>query len=139
VRIEIRKKIVRLLICEIIVDVAGGKLDLIIHWQGGDHTRLEVKKNKTGRNRWVTGADVADLVQVLARQMPDRAIAAVLNRSGKSTGRGNSWIRSRVCSLRSKKGIAAYRDGERSERRGDAPRGCRGVGGQHLNGSADDP
>jgi excisionase family DNA binding protein len=67
--------------------------------------------------RWkVTGADVADLVQVLARQMPDHAIAAVLNRSGTSTGRGNSWTRSRVCSLRSKKGIAAYRDGERSER-----------------------
>jgi excisionase family DNA binding protein len=116
VRIETRKKIVRLLICEIIVDVAGEKLDLTIHWRGGDHTRLEVKKNKTGRNRWVTDADVADLVQVLARQMPDHAIAAVLNRSGKSTGRGNSWTRSRVCSLRSKKGIAAYRDGERSER-----------------------
>jgi excisionase family DNA binding protein len=116
VSIETRKKIVRLLICEIIVDVAGEKLDLIIHWQGGDHTRLEVKKNKTGRNRWVTDADVADLVHVLARQMPDHAIAAVLNRSGKSTGRGNSWTRSRVCSLRSKKGIAPYRDGERSER-----------------------
>ena len=75
-----------------------------------------MKKNKTGRNRWVTDADVADLVHVLARQMPDHAIAAVLNRSGKSTGRGNSWTRSRVCSLRSKKGIAPYRDGERSER-----------------------
>jgi hypothetical protein len=82
VRIETRKRIIRLLICEIIVDVAGEKLDLIIHWQGGDHTRLEAKKNKTGRNRWVTDADVADLVQVLARQMPDQAIAAVLTRSG---------------------------------------------------------
>ena len=106
VRIETRKKIIRLLICEIIVDAVGEKLDLIIHWQGGDHTRLEVKKNKIGRNRWVTDADVADLVHVLARQMPDQAIAAVLNRSGKSTGRGNSWTRSRVCSLRSKRGIA---------------------------------
>jgi hypothetical protein len=65
VRIETRKKIIRLLICEIIVDVAGEKLGLIIHWQGGDHTRLEVKKNKTGRNRWVTDAHVADLVHVL--------------------------------------------------------------------------
>jgi excisionase family DNA binding protein len=75
-----------------------------------------VKKNKFGRNRWVTDADVTDLVHVLARQMPDQAIAAVLNRSGKSTGRGNSWTRSRVCSLRSKRGIAPYRDGERGER-----------------------
>ena len=116
VSVETRKKIIRLLIHEIIVDTAGDKLDLIIHWQGGDHTRLEVKKNKIGQNRWATDADVADLVRVLARQMADQAIAAVLNRSGKSTGRGNSWTRSHVCSLRNKKGIAAYREGERNER-----------------------
>jgi excisionase family DNA binding protein len=116
VSVETRKRIIRLLICEIIVDTTGDKLDLIIHWQGGDHTRLEVRKNKTGQNRWATDADVVDLVRVLARQMPDQAIAAVLNRSGKLTGRGNSWTRSLVCSLRSKKGIAPYRDGERSER-----------------------
>jgi excisionase family DNA binding protein len=116
VSIETRKKIIRLLICEIVVDAVEDRLDLIIHWQGGDHTRLQVKKNKLGQNRWVTNADVTDLVQVLARQMPDQTIAAVLNRSGKSTGRGNSWTRSRVCSLRSKRGIAPYREGERGER-----------------------
>jgi excisionase family DNA binding protein len=116
VSVETRKKIIRILIHEIIVDTTGDKLDLIIHWQGGDHTRLEVKKNKIGQNRWATDADVADLVRVLARQMADQAIAAVLNRSGKSTGRGNSWTRSHVCSLRNKKGIAAYGEAERSER-----------------------
>ena len=116
VSIETRKKIFRLLICEIVVDAVEDRLDLIIHWQGGDHTRLQVKKNKLGQNRWVTNADVTDLVQVLARQMPDQTIAAVLNRSGKSTCRGNSWTRSRVCSLRSKRGIAPYREGERGER-----------------------
>lgn len=113
---ETRKKIIRTLINEIIVDTVGDKLDLVIHWHGGDHTRLQVKKNKIGRNRWATDADVVDLVRVLARQMPDQSIASVLNRSGKSTGRGNSWTRSHVCSLRSKQGIAAYRDGERRER-----------------------
>jgi hypothetical protein len=82
VSVETRKRIIRLLICEIIVDSTGDKLDLIIHWQGGDHTRLQVRKNKTGQNRWATDADVVDLVRVLARQMPDQAIAAVLNRSG---------------------------------------------------------
>jgi hypothetical protein len=116
VSVETRKKIIRILIHEIIVDTSGDKLDLIIHWQGGDHTRLDVKKNKIGQNRWATDADVVDLVRVLARQMPDQAIASVLNRSGKSTGRGNSWTRSHVCSLRSKNGIAPYRDGERHER-----------------------
>jgi len=116
VSVETRKKIIRLLICEIIVDVTPESLDLIIHWQGGDHTRLEAKRNNTGRNHCAPDAEVTDLVHVLARQMPDQAIAAVLNRSGKSTGRGNNWTRSAVCSLRSKNGIMAYREGERGER-----------------------
>jgi excisionase family DNA binding protein len=95
--------------------VGGDKLVLVIHWQGGDHTRLSAKR-KVGQNRWVTDADVVDLVRILARQMPDESIAAVLNRSGKPTGRGNSWTRTRVCSLRHGQEIAPYREGERSER-----------------------
>jgi hypothetical protein len=114
--VETRKKIVRLLIAEIVVDVVGDKLALVIHWQGGDHTRLSAKRNKVGQNRWVTDTDVVDLVRILARQMPDESIAAVLNRSGKATGRGNSWTRTRVCSLRHGHEIAPYREGERSER-----------------------
>ena len=54
-------------------------------------------------------------MRILARQMPDEAIAAVLNRSGKSN-RGNSWTRMRVSSLRHNQDIAPYREGERSER-----------------------
>jgi hypothetical protein len=115
-RAETRKKIVRLLIAEIVIDVVGDTLALVIHWQGGDHTRLSAKRNKVGQNRWITDTDVVDLVRILARQMPDEAIAAVLNRSGKSTGRGNSWTRIRVCSLRHNQDIAPYREGERSER-----------------------
>jgi DNA invertase Pin-like site-specific DNA recombinase len=114
--VETRKKIVRLLIAEIVIDVADDTLALVIHWQGGDHTRLNAKRNRVGQNRWVTDTDVVDLVRILARQMPDEAIAAVLNRSGKSTGRGNSWTRMRVSSLRHNQDIAPYREGERSER-----------------------
>ena len=114
--VETKKKIIRLLIKEIVVDLVGDHITMIVHWQGGDHTRLEVKKNKGGQTRWVTDADVIDLVRALARHMPDHTIAAVLNRSGKSTGRGHSWTRSRVCTLRNLKKIAVYRDGERAER-----------------------
>ena len=116
VTIETRKKVVRLLIVEIVVDVNDNSITAIIHWQGGDHTHLEVKKNKAGQTRWATDGDVVELVRVLARQMPDNSIAAVLNRSGKSTGRGNGWTRARVCTLRNQKDIPAYRQGERAER-----------------------
>ena len=86
VSIETRKKIIRLLVKEIIVDVVDENLALVIHWQGGDHTEMTVKKNKVGQTRWTAEADVVDLVRVLARQLPDKAIAAILNRSGKTDG-----------------------------------------------------
>lgn len=35
---EIQKRILRLMIREIIVDTTEDSLALIIHWQGGDHT-----------------------------------------------------------------------------------------------------
>jgi hypothetical protein len=113
---ETRKKIVRLLIAEIVVDITESTIALIIHWQGGDHTRLEIKKNRAGQTRWSTNDDVIGLIHALARQMPDKSIAAVLNRSGKQTGRGNTWTRMRVCSVRTQKGIAPYQEGERKAR-----------------------
>ena len=111
-----RKRIIRTLIEEIVVRVEDDVLSLVIRWQGGDHTAINVHKNRAGQHRWGTAADVVELVTVLARQMPDQAIAAVLNRAGKRTGRGNGWTRSRVCFLRNHRGIAPYRDGERAER-----------------------
>ena len=48
--------------------------------------------------------------------MPDQAIASVLNRAGKTTGRGKGFTEARVCTLRRSHHIAAYRQGERRER-----------------------
>lgn len=116
VSVETRKQIIRLLIKEIVVDIVGDTLSLVIHWQGGDHTRMTVKKNKVGRTRWAVEADVIDLVRVLARQLPDPAIAAILNRSGKTTPHGKGWTRTHVCGFRKSHNIAIYREGERRER-----------------------
>jgi excisionase family DNA binding protein len=115
---EIKKKILRTVLSEIVVDVDQDNehLDLVIHWQGGDHTRLKVKKNRVGVTRWTTDTEVVDLVRVLSRQMPDYAIAALLNRSGKTTAHGASWTRTSVCSLRRTREIAPYREGERRDR-----------------------
>jgi excisionase family DNA binding protein len=111
-----RKRIIRTLIEEIVVRVEDAMLDLVIRWVGGDHTPLRVRKNRTGQHRWGTDADVVELVTALARQLPDKTIAAILNRAGKTTGRGNGWTRSRVCIMRNHRGIPPYREGERAER-----------------------
>ena len=97
------------------VRVEDDALSLVIRWQGGDHTPLRVPRNRIGQHRWSVDADVVALVTVLARQMPDQAIA-VLNRAGKTTGKGHGWTRSRVCSLRNHRQIAPYREGERAVR-----------------------
>ena len=111
-----RKRIIRTLIEEIVVKVEDVALDLVIRWIGGEHTPLRVRKNHAGQHRWSTDADVVELVTVLARQLPDKSIAAILNRAGKTTGRGNGWTRSRVCIVRNHRGIPPYREGERAER-----------------------
>ena len=113
---ETRKKIIRTVIAEIVVDVVGNTLEMVVHWRGGDHTRITVKKNRTGRTDWCTEEDVIELVRALARHMPDQTIAAVLNRLGKSTSHGHSWTRGSVCSLRHQYDIAIHRPGERAER-----------------------
>jgi excisionase family DNA binding protein len=111
-----RKQILRTVLSEIVARVDEGQIRLVLHWQGGDHTKLAVMKNRTGQHRWATDAETGALIRELARLMPDKAIAAILNRAGKSTGRDNGWTQSRVCTFRSHHGIAVYRDGERLDR-----------------------
>jgi excisionase family DNA binding protein len=111
-----RKRIVRAVLNEIVVRIDDGYIDLVLHWQGGDHTALRVKKNATGRHRWTVAEETEVLIRELARLMPDKTIAALLNRAGKPTGRNNGWTQNRVCTFRNHRGIEVYRDGERLQR-----------------------
>jgi len=111
-----RKRILRAAVHEIVVRIEGGFIQMILHWQGGDHTALKLKMNGVGKHRWTIPEDTLSLIRGLARQMPDRQIARLLNRAGKPTGRGNGWTEPRVRSFRCHHGIAVYRDGEWAER-----------------------
>lgn len=113
---EVRKRILRSVIKEIIVRLADVEVQLVIHWQGGDHTALRVPKNRVGQHRWGTPPDVQKLIEQLARQLNDASIAALLNRLGHRTGKGHTWTEMRVRSYRSDHGIAVYREGEREQR-----------------------
>jgi hypothetical protein len=48
--VETRKRIIRLLIDEIIVDAVDDKLELIVHWHGGDHSRMRARKTNPCAN-----------------------------------------------------------------------------------------
>jgi hypothetical protein len=107
---------VRAALSEIVVRVEAEHIEMILHWQGGDHTALKLKKNGAGKHRWTIPEDTLSLVRELARLMPDRQIARLLNRAGKPTGRGNGWTQARVCSFRSHHGIAVHRESEWADR-----------------------
>jgi DNA invertase Pin-like site-specific DNA recombinase len=111
-----RKRIIRVVLHEVVARVEDDQIQLLLHWQGGDHTRLTVKKNRRGQTRWSVEPQTTELIWACARLMPDKAIAGMLNRTGKRTGRLNGWTQSRVRSFRNTHGIAVYRDGEWAER-----------------------
>ena len=113
---ETRKRILRTVIKEIVVRVEGNRVQMKLHWQGGDHTELIARKNASGTTRFTTDINTIDLVRSLARLLPDASIAGLLNRLGQRTVRGNTWTAVRVCALRNNHDIAVYRDGERAER-----------------------
>lgn len=104
----IKKRIVRLIIYQIVARLVEDNVELMIHWQGGKHTSLSVRKNRTGQHSRSTSREVVDVVRDLARCLPDGQIARVLNRLGYRTGADNSWTQSRVVSLRSHHKISVF-------------------------------
>jgi hypothetical protein len=113
-----RKRILRAALSEVIVRRDGAIIHAVLHWQGGDHTELQVKQrlNAAGRHNPRIPDDTIALMRELARLMPDRQIARLLNRIGVATGYGNAWTQERVRGFRYHHEIAGHRDGEWAER-----------------------
>jgi len=105
-----KKQLARILIKEIMVDLPPDEpvVDLVIHWTGGTHTQLRVRRYRTGEHRYVTDKEVTDLVRALAQVVPDRAIAAILNRLTLRTGHDNTWTQTRVRSCRAAHHIPVF-------------------------------
>ncbi|MGH9445397.1 MAG: recombinase family protein, partial [Terriglobia bacterium] len=100
---RLKQRIVRILIQEIIADVddAHGELVLLIHWTGGRHSELRVKKNPTGWHSRCTSLEAIEIIRQMAIRFPDEQIASTLNRLGLKTGPGNNWNEPRVRAARS--------------------------------------
>jgi len=114
--LAIKKAIIRTLLQEIIARVEGQKIILVLHWQGGVHTQLEVEKNKRGHHRWITDAETSNIIQSSARYLSDPKIALLLNRLGRKTGRGHAWSQARVKTFRNDHHISAYQPTEHHQR-----------------------
>jgi DNA invertase Pin-like site-specific DNA recombinase len=111
-----RQRLVRALITEIITDVdeTAGEIVLVIHWKGGQHSELRVRKPKSGEHGRHTPEQALAIVRSMAGRWSDEEIAASLNRMGLPTGQGNTWTAYRVSSLRKAHGIHGYRTAEKN-------------------------
>jgi excisionase family DNA binding protein len=115
VTMRARQQLLRTLIADIIVDVDDNAREVVltIHWRGGQHSELRVRKPRAGEHGCATTEDALAVMRSMAGRWSDEHIAASLNRMGMPTGQGKTWTAHRVASVRRVRGIHAYRSAEK--------------------------
>lgn len=110
-----RQQLLRALIVDIIAeyDATSREILLTIHWRGGQHSQVRVRKPQSGEHGCRTPEHALAVMRSMASRWSDTDIAASLNRMGIPTGQGKTWNASRVGSLRTVHGIHAYRSAEK--------------------------
>lgn len=86
---------------------------LTIHWQGGQHSQLRVRKPRTREHGCQTPEQALAVMERMATRFSDTDIAATLNRMGVRTGQDKTWTAHRVASIRRVRGIHAFRSAEK--------------------------
>jgi excisionase family DNA binding protein len=116
VTMRARQRLLRALVVDIIADVddRAREVVLTIHWRGGQHSQLRVRKPKSGEHGCRTPEEALAVMRSMATRWSDEDIAASLNRMGMPTGQGKTWTAHRVSSLRRVHGIRAYRSAEKN-------------------------
>jgi len=116
VTMRARQRLLRALVTDIIADVdeTAREVVLTIHWRGGQHSQLRVRKPKSGAHGCRTSEEALAVMRSMATRWSDEDIAASLNRMGMPTGEGKTWTAHRVSSLRRVHGIHAYRSAEKN-------------------------
>ncbi|BEU25692.1 recombinase family protein [Paraburkholderia sp. 22B1P] len=115
VNMRTRQQLVRALIVDIVADVEESTREVIltIHWQGGQHSQLRIRKPRTGEHGCNTSDEALAVIRSMATRWSDQDIAASLNRMGIRTGQGKTWTAHRVSSVRRVRDIYAYKSAEK--------------------------
>lgn len=110
-----RQQLARALVNDIIVDIdeQTREIVLIIHWKGGQHSELRLRKPRTGEHECSTSDEALAVIRSMASRWSDQDIAATLNRMGLPTGQGKTWTAHRVGSIRRVRDIHAYKSAEK--------------------------
>jgi hypothetical protein len=115
VTMRTRQQLLRTLVNEITVDIdeEAREIVLVIHWKGGQHSELRLRKPQSGGHDCNTPDDALAVIRSMAARWSDEDIAATLNRMRLPTGQGKTWTAHRVGSIRRVRGIHAYLSAEK--------------------------
>lgn len=107
---RLKQRIVRILVAEIVADVdqENQQIVLLIHWTGGQHSELRIKKNATGKHSRCTNLEAIEIIRRMAGRFPDDQIAATLKRLSLRTGAGNTWREGNIRTVRSYHQLPAF-------------------------------
>ena len=103
---ELKKKILRTVIEEVIVDLdeETDTLRFVIHWKGGNHTQFEMPRPMSGVGQKTADEDL-EIIRKMAVRYGDDEIANVLVKLGRRTGKGKRWNQQRVATARRNHGV----------------------------------
>jgi hypothetical protein len=105
--VRLKKQIVRLLVEEMIVQPGASRdtVDVWIHWKGGHHTPLTVRR--VGQRGQQRAAEAKLIIGVLRAVCDDAGLAHALNRNGVRCGK-ETWTAASVRRFRQRHGIAPF-------------------------------
>jgi DNA invertase Pin-like site-specific DNA recombinase len=97
-----RKELLRTLLEEVVmtIDRENFNAHLTLRWRAGLLSEIDVPLPRSRPAPIRTAEDTIELVRRLAAHYPDTVIAGILNRQGRTTATGLSFIANRVSSLR---------------------------------------
>jgi DNA invertase Pin-like site-specific DNA recombinase len=107
---SLKKRILRSVLEEIMIrdNEDRTKHVLHLHWKGGAHTELVVRRNKSGKRPTDTSTTALELIEELSKVCNAQSIAATLNRLGFKTGAGKTWRLHSVYQARSYHGLTNH-------------------------------
>lgn len=104
---NLKKRIIRLLINEIVVDINEEKqtLNFVIHWHGGRHTEINTPRPLPASKAHKTAEEDLEIIKKMAVRYDDTEIAKVLGKLKRITGKGHRWTKASVGTARRSIGI----------------------------------
>ena len=106
--VQERKRIARCLLEKIVVSAApeAESLQAEVYWNGGERTRIQLARGKTGVHGYVSDPELVEWVRTLAGEYAEEQIARILHRKRLKTPKGHALRAYQVANIRHRYGIA---------------------------------